>query len=152
MNFQKVQDSDYSCYDPLIVINDQKLRFVGDDNPPMFKYLGMWIQSDLKEDIVVGKVEDKLVGWLNTIDSAPLDGRMKVWIVNFHVCSMLAWLLMVQNWSETTAAGWQKHIHRKFRKWLGSLSLLNHPSSTAERSTSVYSSKTCNSYRISSEW
>ena len=55
MNFQKVQDSDYSCYDPLIVINDQKLRFVGDDNPPMFKYLGMWIQIDLKEDIVVGK-------------------------------------------------------------------------------------------------
>ena len=118
MNFQKVQ-SDYSCYDPLIVINDQKLRFVGDDNPPMFKYLGMWIQSDLKEDIVVEKVEDTLVGWLKTIDSAPLDGRMKVWIVNFHVCSKLAWLLMVQNWSETTAAGWQKHIHRKFRKWLG---------------------------------
>ena len=61
MNFQKVQDSDYSCYDPLIVIDDQKLKFVGDDNPPMFKYLGMWIQSDLKEDIVVGKVEDTLV-------------------------------------------------------------------------------------------
>ena len=60
MSFQKVQDSDYSCYDPLIVINDQKLRFVGDDNPPMFKYLGMWIQSDLKEDIVVEKIEDIL--------------------------------------------------------------------------------------------
>ena len=114
--FSKVQDSDYSCYDPLIVIDDQKLKFVGDDNPPMFKYLGMWIQSDLKEDIVVEKVEDTLVGWLKTIDSAPLDGRMKVWIVNCHVCSKLAWLLMVQNWSETTAAGWQKHIHRKFRK------------------------------------
>ena len=52
-----MQDSDYSCYDPLIVIDDQKLRFVGDDNPPMFKYLGMWIQSDLKEDIVMEKVE-----------------------------------------------------------------------------------------------
>ena len=65
------------------------------------------------------QVEEKLVGWLRKIDSAPLDGRMKVWIVNFHVCSKLAWLLMVQNWSETTAAGWQKHIHRKFRKWLG---------------------------------
>ena len=51
----------------------------------MLKYLGMWIQSDLKEDIVVEKVEDKLVGWLKTIDSAPLDGRMKVWIVNFQV-------------------------------------------------------------------
>ena len=35
MNFQKVQDSDYSCYDPLIVIDDQKLKFVGDGNPPM---------------------------------------------------------------------------------------------------------------------
>ena len=58
MNFHKVQDNDYSCYDPLIVIDDQKVKFVGDDNPPMFKYLGMWIQSDLKENIVVEKVEE----------------------------------------------------------------------------------------------
>ena len=39
-----------------------------------------------------------------------------------------------------------------FASGWGSLSLLNHPFSTAERNTSVCSSKTCNSYRISSEW
>ena len=72
-----MQDSAYSCYDSLIVINDQKLKLVGDGNPPMFKYLGMRIQSDLKEDIVAERVEDTLMGWLKTIDwpSLIVEGR-----------------------------------------------------------------------------
>ena len=62
----------------------------------------MFIQSDLKEDLIQAQVEQKLINWLEVIDGAVIDGRMKAWICNFHICAKLAWLLMVQNWSLST--------------------------------------------------
>jgi hypothetical protein len=79
----------------------------------------MFIQADLKEDIVQDQVEQKLIKWLAIVDGAMIDGRMKVWISNFHICSKLAWLLMVQNWFNSTAKKWQKIIQRRYRSWLG---------------------------------
>jgi len=64
-------------------------------------------------------VEQKLIRWLDIVDNAPLEGRMKAWIANFHVCSKLAWILMIQIFSDTTVGDWQKHIHRMYRKWIG---------------------------------
>jgi len=44
---------------------------------------------------------------------------MKAWILNFHVCAKLAWLLMVQDFPAADVEKWKNHIHRKFRKWIG---------------------------------
>ena len=44
---------------------------------------------------------------------------MKAWITNFHVCSKLAWLLMVQDFPVGAVESWRDHIHRKFRRWIG---------------------------------
>jgi len=114
-----VQASQYSSFDPLLTIDNKVIKFIGDDDPPMFKYLGRYVQFNLKEDLIKQQFENKLNKMLELVDATPLDGRMKAWIVNHHVCSKLAWSLMVQNYSDTDAKKWQAHIHRRYRKWFG---------------------------------
>jgi len=117
--YVKVQRTQYSCFDPLLTIAGEPIKFIGDDKPPIFKYLGRYLQSDLKEDLIKEQIGEKLKKWLKVVDDAPLEGRMKAWIVNFHVCSKLAWLLMVQDFPVSEAAKWQTEIHRRYRKWMG---------------------------------
>ena len=113
--FKRVLSSMYSSYDP----DNVPIKFIGDDDPPMFKHLGRFHQYDLKDDFVVKQTEEKLLKWLKIVDDTPLDGRMKAWIVNMHVCAKLAWLLMVQNFQKQDVQSWTDHIHRKYRKWIG---------------------------------
>ena len=84
--YKRVLSSMYSSYDPLLKINNVPIKFIGDDDPPMFKYLGRYLQYDLKDDFVVRQTEEKLLKWLKIVDEALLDGRMKAWIINMHVC------------------------------------------------------------------
>ena len=109
----------YSSFDPLLKINNAAIKFIGDDDPPMFKYLGRFVQYDLKDDLIRKQVEEKLLKWLQIIEDCGLEGRMKAWIANFHVCSKLAWLLMVQDFPAGAVESWRDHIHRKFRRWIG---------------------------------
>src|SRR6185436_5031607 len=55
--FKKVQASQYSSFDPLLTIDNKAIKFIGDDDPPMFKYLGRY---DLKEDLIKKQFENKL--------------------------------------------------------------------------------------------
>ena len=48
----------------------------------MFKYLGRYVQFNLKEDLIKKQFENKLSKMLALVDAAPLDGRVKAWIVN----------------------------------------------------------------------
>ena len=41
----------------------------------MFKYLGRFVQYDLKDDLIRKQVEEK---WLQIIEDCDLEGRMKV--------------------------------------------------------------------------
>jgi len=118
-DFKKILPTQYSCFDPRLRINEVAIKFIGEDDPPMFKYLGRYLQYDLREDVVQAQTESKLRYWLQLIDESPLDGRMKAWITNFHICSKLAWLLMVQKFSLKTVHGWQNLVHRMYRKWIG---------------------------------
>ena len=108
--FKGVLSTQYSSFDPMLVINDVPIKFIGNDDPPLFKYLGLHIQYDLEDNLIKEQVTQKLIRWLDIVDNAPLDGRMKAWITNFHICSKLAWILMVQNFSDTTVGDWQKSI------------------------------------------
>ena len=80
--YKRVLSSMYSSYNPLLKIDDVPIKFIGDDDPPMFKYLGRYLQYDLKDNFVVKQTEEKLLKWLRIVDDTPLDGRMKAWIVN----------------------------------------------------------------------
>jgi Reverse transcriptase (RNA-dependent DNA polymerase). len=117
--YKQVLPTQYSSFDPLLTVCGAPIKFIGNDDPPIFKYLGFQIQFDLQDTIIKDQVEQRLLKWLDIIDNAPLDGRMQAWITNFYVCSKLAWVLMVQNFSDTTVQAWQNHINRYYRKWVG---------------------------------
>ena len=63
----------YSSFDPLLKINGVSIKFIGDDDPPIFKYLGRYLQYDLKDDIIANQVEEKIRKWLQTIEDTPLE-------------------------------------------------------------------------------
>ena len=44
---------------------------------------------------------------------------MKAWIVNHHVCSKLAWSLLVYDFPVSQASQWQTLIQPFYRKWVG---------------------------------
>ena len=123
---QKVQ---YSSFDPLLVVKyfDMKgkvlskhpIGYIGDDDPPLFKYLGMKIQWDLRMENVVEEITNKLTKWLALVDGTLLTGPMKAWITNFHICSKLSWVLMIYNFSNSQAERWNDLTHSMYRKWMG---------------------------------
>ena len=75
--YKQVLQTNYSSFDPLLKVKDVPVKFIGDDDPPLFKYLGRYLQYDLKDNIITRQVEEKLLKWLETIDKTSLDGRMK---------------------------------------------------------------------------
>jgi hypothetical protein len=44
---------------------------------------------------------------------------MKAWIVNHHVCSKIAWVLIIYDFPRSQADTWHKKLHRFYRSWLG---------------------------------
>jgi len=118
-SISKVLSTMYSCFDPLLQIANQKIPFIGNDNPPCYKYLGRWIQHDLKDNWVRETFKAKLEKWLEVVDKTLLTGPMKAWIANHHVCSKATWTLMIYDFPESEAKEWQSSVHRYYRKWIG---------------------------------
>jgi hypothetical protein len=87
--------------------------------PPCYKYLGRWIQHDLKDNWVRNKFQQNLEEWLVLIDRTPLTGPMKAWIGNHHVCAKAAWSLLINDFPESVVNEWKMLIQRYFRKWIG---------------------------------
>ena len=56
----RVQAGQYSSFDPLLTIDNKAIKFIGHDDPPMFKYLGRYVQFNLKEDLIKKQFENKL--------------------------------------------------------------------------------------------
>ena len=50
--FQAHQKHRYSCFDPLLHVGGVAVKFIGNDDPPMFKYLGAFFQFDLGDHFV----------------------------------------------------------------------------------------------------
>jgi len=117
--YQQIQSTCYSCFDPKLTISGEYIRFIGNDNPPCFKYLGRWFQHDLKDTWVRESITSKLISWIQTIDNTCLSGPMKAWILNHHVCAKLAWSLMIYDFPDSLAIEWQRELQKSFRKWIG---------------------------------
>ena len=118
-DYKRILSTQYSCFDPLLKISGMAIKFIGDDDPPVFKYLGLYLQHNLKDDLVKKLVEEKLLKWLQVVEESGLEGRMKAWITNFHICSKLAWLLLVQDFPVSVVEKWRDLVHKKYRSWLG---------------------------------
>jgi len=59
--FKRVLQSYYSCFNPLLKVKDTPIKC--DDKSSMFKYLGRYVQYNLKEDLGIQQVTDKLAAW-----------------------------------------------------------------------------------------
>ena len=72
--FKKVLPLSYSSFDPLLTINNAPIKFIGEDDPPMFKYRGRFVQYDLKDNLIRKQVEEKLLKWLQIVEDSGLEG------------------------------------------------------------------------------
>ena len=77
----------------------------------------MWIQADLKSDLVRQKVTEKLQMLLQRVDDLLLTGPMKAWIANHYICAKLSWLLLIQDFPLSLATSWDKIMKQRYRKW-----------------------------------
>ena len=118
-NYTKLQSADYSNFDPLLKIDNELIKFIGFDDIPVFKYLGRKFQADLNVDLIISEITLKIKSWLQLVDATPLTGPMKAWIVNHHVCSKLAWPLLIYDFPNTQARSWQAIIQPFYRRWVG---------------------------------
>ena len=50
----------YLSFDSPLKINGVSIKFIGDDDPPIFKHLGRYLQYDLKDDLITNQVEEKI--------------------------------------------------------------------------------------------
>jgi hypothetical protein len=111
------QDRVYSSYDPLLLVYGKPSSFIGHDKDSMFKYLGMWIQANLKSDLIRQKVKDMLTGLLERLDKLLLTGAMKAWIANHYICAKISWALLIQDFPISLATEWDGLMKRFYRKW-----------------------------------
>ena len=107
------------AYDPLLRVNNEPIKFIGHDEVPWFKYLGRNFQVDLKCNLTLAMITGKLKDWLLLVDRTLLTGPMKAWITNHHICSKLAWYLLIYDFPITQANRWQAMIQPFFRRWVG---------------------------------
>src|SRR5690606_22057847 len=79
--FKKVLDGWYSSFNPLLRIKNCDIKVIGDDDPPIFKHLGRYLQHTLEEDMITAQIDSKLQRCLPLVDESAIEGRMKAWIV-----------------------------------------------------------------------
>jgi len=119
--YKKVLLTRYSSFDPLLSIKGHQLQFIGSlpKGPPMFKYLGCFIQYDLGTNYIVEQLESKFGSWLQLVDDTLLSGPQKAWIANRYVCMKVAWILMVHTLPLGTINKLHRLLHAHYRKWIG---------------------------------
>lgn len=117
-DFKAHQSRVYSSYDPRLRVYGKVCGFIGFDELPMFKYLGMWVQFDLRTDLIRQQTEDMLVELLEKIDALDLTGAMKSWIANHYICAKLSWVLLIQDFPISLAKSWDVLLKRSYRRWL----------------------------------
>ena len=119
--YKKVLHTQYSSFDPLLNIKGHQLQFIGSlpKGPPMFKYLGCFIQYDLGTNHIVEQLQSRFVGWLKLVDETLLPGPQKAWIANRYVCMKVAWILMVHSLPLGVINKLHRLLHAHYRKWIG---------------------------------
>ena len=113
------QDKTYSCFNPKLLVYGKESIFIGDEVLQSFKYLGMWIQANLKSDGVRESAESMLKELLKKVDALLLTGAMKAWIANHYVSAKLAWVLLIQDFPQSVVKDWDIMMKKFYKKWLG---------------------------------
>ncbi len=109
----------FSSYDTLLKVNGRVIQYIGDDDPSLFKYVGVKIQYDLAIDIVSNHLDIKIKTYIKKIEATLLTGPMKAWILNNTVFSKISWEVMLHNIPLGDRKRWTRLFHNCFRCWVG---------------------------------
>ena len=106
--FTKLQNSTYSFYDPLLTVNGDIILCVGQDTKSdfMFKILGRQLQWELTNDKIIEKLDKLIEEWLNKVNTIPLSGCIKSWIVDNVVVSRFSWPLLIYDFPQSVVQNW----------------------------------------------
>jgi hypothetical protein len=115
--FEQVQTTAHSSFDPRLQLNGAAFKFIGDDRTP-FKFLGQLIWFDLSDDVARERLAGRLGELLELVHSQPLDSWMKVWLYNFYVVSKLSWMLMIYDLPLTFVTKLEAACTRRLKEWL----------------------------------
>jgi hypothetical protein len=123
--FTPVTDKTYSPFDPKLSIAGKPMNFILDKSKPdkfkaeHFKFLGRWIHYDLDEQGIRDRTEVQILDDLATIDGAPINGCMKIWLYQFYLLSRCSWPLLVLDLCKSYAVELQKPAQVFLKKWSG---------------------------------
>lgn len=105
------------------VVENKTFRIGGQDIPTVsqepVKSLGRWYDATLKD--TKRGAETKMVAeeGLKTIDKSGLQGKHKLWCLQFMLIPKLLWPLMVYEITTSTVEAIEAKINKFTRKWLG---------------------------------
>ena len=118
--FTKLQNSTYSFYDPLLTVNGDAILCVGQDTKSdfMFKILGRQLQWELTNDKIIEKLDTLIEEWLNKVNTIPLSGCIKSWIVDNVVVSRFSWPLLIYDFPQSVVQNWSNRCIAFYKKWL----------------------------------
>ena len=115
--YKKLQDKQYSAYDPLLEISGRAVPCMWHEEFVM-KYLGRLFQADLNDDQIRALIIKKFEQLMTAVDKSLLTGMMKVWIYDHAVASKMSWVLMIHDlppsWVEFNL---QRTTTRMLKKW-----------------------------------
>jgi len=83
------------------------------------KILGRWYNSSLKDTEQGKLVKQMAEEGLATINQTKLQGKFKVWIMQFMLIPKLLWPLQIYEIGLNAVEGIEKKINKFTRKWLG---------------------------------
>ena len=104
---------------------DESVRFQigGQDIPKVseepVKSLGRWYDCSLKDTKQNGYIKETAKEGLVTINKTQVQGKFKVWILQFMLIPKLLWPLLVYEIGLSTVESIERMINRYTRKWLG---------------------------------
>jgi hypothetical protein len=106
-----------------ILDNHVKFRIGGQVIPTVaeepVKSLGRWYTCSLKDTEQGKQIRQVADNGLNTIGKTQLQGKFKVWIVQFMLIPKLLWPLLIYEIGLSTVEAIERRISSCTRKWLG---------------------------------
>ena len=72
----------------------------------MFKILVRQLQWELANDKIIEKLDTLIEEWLNKVNTIPLSGCIKSWIVDNVVVSCFSWPLLIYDFPQSVVQNW----------------------------------------------
>jgi Reverse transcriptase (RNA-dependent DNA polymerase) len=123
--FTPLSSTIYSPFDPCLVINGQRMRYIVDssEKDPFkathFKFLGRWLNPLLNEKDLKQRISSLLLADIDTIRQSKLGGFMKLWLYQFYALPRLSWPFMINDLDKSYALELQRIVNPTLKNWAG---------------------------------